>query len=246
MEQFMKLPPAQKAAVLAGILVVLALGMYFLLVDPELGKTDLAKAKLKKLTTDVATLKETASAEELAKIRKLKDDLVEIDKENRKMLPSDADEIPDLIEKMKRDADDSELLIKRFDRLAEESEDLYNAIPIKMTVEGTAKQFIKFLRIYAGNERRVINIRDLQIEKLQADSTLIKNKIMQSKPLEQQKKDATPHTPEEVLTEQLEIAEEARKETKLRATFTAYAFVWTDKPPATDGPHKEKGKKRRT
>ena len=38
MDQFMKLPPGQKAAVLAAVLAVIGLGMYFLLVDPQLGR----------------------------------------------------------------------------------------------------------------------------------------------------------------------------------------------------------------
>ncbi|MSQ82756.1 MAG: hypothetical protein EXR77_07550 [Myxococcales bacterium] len=246
MDQFMKLPPAQKAAVLAGILVVLALGMYFLLVDPELGKADVSKAKLRKLSADIAALKESASPEELAKVRKLKDELIEIDKENRKMLPNGVDEIPDFIEKIQRDALAANLSIRRFDRLQEESEDLYNAIPIKITVEGTAKDLIKFLRVYAGSDRRVINIRELTLEKMTPDAQIVKNKIAASKPLEQQKKDGGSRTPEELLLEQIELAQVMRDESKVRATFTAYAFVWTDKPPQSDGPRKEKGKKRRT
>ncbi len=245
MEQFMKLPPAQKAAVLAGILVVLALGMYFLLVDPELGKAEASKVKLKKLNADIAALKDTASAEELAKIRKLKDELVELDKENRKMLPTDADQIPDFIEKLQRDAVAANLSIRRFDRLQEEGEDLYNAIPIKITVEGTGKELLQFLRVYAGNDRRVINIRELTLEKLLPDSGVIKAKLQESKPLQQQKREGT-RTPEELLLEQIEVAEAMRDATKVRATFTAYAFVWTGKPAATDGPKKDKGKKRRT
>lgn len=244
MEQFMKLPPAQKAAVLAGILVVIALGMYFLLVDPELGKAEVARAALKKIDVDIAGLKETASNEAREKIRKQKDELVELDKENRKMLPG-ADEIPDFIDTVQRDARQVGLSVKRFDRLQEESDDLYNSIPIKMTVEGTTLQFIEFLRIYAGNDRRVINVRELSVEQFAPDGSILKNMLMASKPLELQKKEA-PRTPEGQLLEQLEIAEISRKESKIRATFTAYAFVWTDKPASTDGPHKEKPKKRRT
>ncbi len=244
MEQFMKLPPAQKAAVLAGILVVMALGMYFLLVDPELGKAELARAQLKKVDTDIAALKETASNEAREKIRKLKDELVELDKENRKMLPG-ADEIPDFIDLVQRDAEQVGLVIKRFDRLQEESEDLYNAIPIKMTVEGTTNQFVQFLRIYAGTERRVINVRELSVERISPDASVLKNMLNASKPLDFQKKEG-PKTPEGMLVEQLELAEIGRKESKVRATFTAYAFVWTGKPAATDGPRKEHPKKRRT
>jgi len=244
MEQFMKLPPAQKAAVLAGILVVMALAMYFLLVDPELGRAEVTRAQLKKVESDIVALKETASNEAREKHKKEKDELVEIDKENRKMLPS-ADEIPDFIESVQRDAAQVGLVVNRFDRLPEENEELYNAIPIKMTVEGTTLHFIQFLRMYAGTERRVINIRDLSIERVAPNANKIKDLIAARRPLEAQKKEGT-KSPEAILADAIEFAELARQESTIRATFTAYAFVWTGKPASADGVRREKPKKRRT
>lgn len=248
MDQFMKLPPAQKAAVLAGILVVIALGLYFLLVDPELGKADQARAQLKKIEADVTQLKTTASAEVYEKLRKQKDELVEADKENRKMLPGAA-EIPDFIDSVQHDARGVGLVVKRFDRLQEESEDLYNAIPIKMTVEGSALQFMQFLRIYAGNDRRVINIRELSLERLVPEVGVLKAAYdAATKPVDGAKKKDGPKSPEALLAEQIALAEMARDRTTVRATFTAYAFVWTGKPAEVkEGmARKEKPKKKRT
>ena len=247
MEQFMKLPPAQKAAVLAGILVVTALGLYFLFVDPELGKAEQARNQLKRVESDIATLKQEASPEKMEDLRKQKDDLVEKDKENRKMLPA-AEEIPDLIDGMQRDALSVGLTIKRFDRLPEEMEDLYNAVPIRMTVEGSHLQFIQFLRIYAGADRRVINLRDMNVERVPPDVMALKVQLDASKPLDLQKAAQGPKTPEQQLLEALELADEGRKNTLVRATFVASAFVWTGKPAEfKDGQTKrEKGKKKRT
>jgi Tfp pilus assembly protein PilO len=247
MEQFLKLPPAQKAAVLAGILVLLALGMYFLLVDPELGRAEQARNQLKKVEMDILALKEEASPEKYEALRQRKDELVEKDKENRKMLPA-AEEIPDLIDGMQRDAVLVGLTIKRFDRLPEEIEDLYNAVPIRMTVEGSHLQFLQFLRIYAGNDRRVINLRDMSIERVPPDMGLLKTQLEASKPLDQQKKGEIAATPEAQLLESLELAEEGRKNTIVRATFVASAFVWTGKPAELiDGQaRRDKGRKKRT
>lgn len=246
MEQFMKLPPAQKAAVLAGILVVVALGLYFMLVDPELGRAEQVQNNLKRTQREIDEIKETASDEAHEKIRKEKDDLVEQDKENRKMLPP-ADQIPDFIDSMQRDARNIGMRIKRFDRLPEESENLYNAIPIKMTLEGTALQLIQLLRLYAGSERRVINIGDLSIERVTPEAGLLKAELDASKPLENKKKDGA-KSPEAQLLEQIELAELARKYAQVRATFTAYAFVWTGKPPVLKAGtvRRDKSKKKRT
>jgi Tfp pilus assembly protein PilO len=217
-----------------------------MLVDPELGRGEQVKNNLKRTQKEIDDIKETASDEAREKLRKEKDDLVEQDKENRKMLPP-ADQIPDFIDSMQRDARNIGLRVKRFDRLGEESENLYNAIPIKMTLEGTALQLIQLLRLYAGSERRVITIGDLAIERVAPESSLLKAELDASKPLDQQKKEAT-KTPEAVLLEQIELAELARKHAQVRATFTAYAFVWTGKPPVlkAGAVRREKSKKKRT
>lgn len=87
MEQFLKLPPAQRAAVIAAVLAVMAVGMYFLIVDPELARAQDAQTKLAKIEKDILEIQALASPAEQQRLRKLKEELVENDKENRKMLP---------------------------------------------------------------------------------------------------------------------------------------------------------------
>lgn len=249
MEQFMKLPPGQKAAVLAAILAVLGIGMYFLLVDPELARGDIARKDLIKAERELATLRADSTPEEQERLRKAKDDLTELDKENRKMLPP-AEEVPDFIESVQKDAHDVGMRVVRFDRLPDESYDLYNASPIRMAVQGTMKELIQFLRVYAGPERRVINIRDLGIEKVSPDQQVLKDAVKARKPLEETGKQqlAVTKTPEQVLLDSIEIAEEARKQSQVRATFTAFAFTWTGKPAlkVEGAPPPVKKKKKRT
>lgn len=250
MDQFMKLPPAQKAAVLAAVLAVLGVGMYFLLVDPELARGDQQREVLSKLDRDIAGMGGDITLEEMERLRKLKDELIEADKENRKMLPS-ADEIPDFIDAVQQDARAVGLRVNRFDRLEMEPDDLYNSIPIKMSVQGSMLDLIQFLRVYAGPERRVINIRDLVIENMSPDFTALRAQWLASKPLDVAAKPGAmtaTRTPEEQLLEQIEIMEMARKEAKIRATFTAYAFTWTGKPMqrAENAPAAKKAKKKRT
>lgn len=231
MEQFMKLPPGQKAAVLAAILAVLGIGMYFLLVDPELARGDAARKDLVKVERDLAALRTDATPEEHERLRKAKDDLTELDRENRKMLPS-AEEVPNFIESVQKDAHDVGMRVVRFDRLPDETYDLFNASPIRMAVQGTLKELIQFMRVYAGPERRVINIRDLSIEKVTPDLQVLANLVKARTPLDETAK--TPvvatRTPERALLDSIEIAEEARKQSQVRVMFTAFAFTWTGKP----------------
>lgn len=245
MDQFMKLPPAQKAAVLAGALAVLSVGMYFMAVDPELARGDAQRKSLASIEQEIQQLTTSASAEKHEELRKLKDRLLEDDKENRKMLPS-ADEIPDFIDAMQSDARNFGLSIERFERSPEVKEDLYNGIPIKMVVEGTTLQLLQFLRIYAGQERRVINLRDLSVSQRTPDAGKMSAELAASRPAEARKSGSTT-SPAQARLEQIELAELARKHTVVRATFTAYAFIWTGKPVEVDATHAaSKVKKKRT
>ena len=243
----MKLPPGQKAAVLAAILAVAALGLYFMLVDPETSRLEKANKDLKKAQAELVALRRDASQEALDKLRKDKDDLTELDKENRKMLPAE-DEMPDFIDRVQADAQTCGLDIKRFDRLNTENYDLYNTVPVRVNITGTTTDFIKFLRIYAGTERRIINIHELLVEKLPLDLGELKKKI--AKPLDPTDKKAvaqTVKTADEMFNENVDVAQLARNESKVRATFVAYAFAWTGKPaPKVEGqqPSPKKKKKR--
>jgi Tfp pilus assembly protein PilO len=241
MEQFMKLPPLQKLGVLAAILVVIAGGAYFMLIDPELGRRTQNEALLKKAQKELTDLQSKASEKGLRKLRAKKDRLVEEDKENRKMLPT-SNEVPDFIESVQKDAIASGLTVARFDRLKTEKTELVNAIPVKMTVQGSMLHLISFLRIYAGNDRRVITLRNVLIEDIKPNYSKLKAALDASKPLEDQKR--SNKSPEEKLVGQIELRHLARKKSLVRATFVAYAYTWTgEKPESTSG---KKIKKYRT
>jgi Tfp pilus assembly protein PilO len=227
MDQFMKLPGGQKAAVLGAILAVIGLGMYFLLVDPQLGRAQAAQATLKKTEKELTDLKAAASMEELAKLRKLNDELNEKNKEAKKMLPP-TEEVPDLIDTVQADAVHVGLQVKKFERLKEEPQDQYVAIPVRMVVEGKMNDLIRFMRIYAGNDRRVVHLKELQIEQQPPDADTVKQKLTNA---------AAPtaaarltETPETKLLAAIQEAELVFELVTVRATFTAYAYTWTGKP----------------
>lgn len=242
MQQFMKLPPLQKLGVLAAILLVIGGGAYFILIDPELGRKTANEVLLAKSKKELADLESTASEKGLRALRAKKDRLVEEDKENRKMLPT-SDEVPDFIESVQKDAIASGLAVSRFDRLKTEQHELVNAIPVKMTVQGSMLHLISFLRIYAGNERRVITLRNVLIEDVGVSYSELKAVLEASKPLEDQNRSVK--TLEEKLVASIELRHLARKKSMVRATFVAYAYTWTGVKP-DDGAAAKKYKKYRT
>ncbi len=243
MDQFMKLPPGQKAAVIAAVLAVMGLGMYFLFVDPQLGRAQAARASLQKTERELAELKAAASMEELAKLRKLNDELNEKNKESRKMLPA-SEEVPDLIDSVQSDAVHVGLQVKRFERLKEENQDMYLAIPIRMVVEGKMNDVIRFMRIYAGNDRRVVHLKELTIEQQPPDAEVVKKKLASTR-TEGKGQDRSTASPEEKLLQAIEEMELIYDLVTVRATFTAYAYTWTGKPaPAGSTPASKAARKR--
>ena len=243
MEQFMKLPPAQKAGVLAAILAVIGAGGYFMLIDPEMSRADQAQGDLRKVEGELQGLTSLASGKELKRLRKQKDELVEQDKEDRKMLPT-SEELPDFIAQVNRDARNSGLRVSRFARLKTRQRSMVNAIPVQMVVRGSMIDLIKFLRIYASPKRRVIHLKKLTIETIEPNIGVLGKELTDSKPIEEQKRDLT--TPEEWLLEHIGVHELARKRSKVKATFVAYAFTWTGKEPTEPQEPETDGKKKRT
>ena len=229
-EQFMKLPPAQKAGVLAAVLAVVGAGVYFLAIEPTITLTENNQMQLAKVQTELKQLRDTARDEIVLKLRKQKDALVERDKENRKMLPTSA-EVPDFIDLVQRDAVSAGLRVTRFDRLKTMSLDLVNAIPVKMSVQGTLLDLIAFMRVYSSGERRVINIRSMAIESVKPDIGQVRVEYKASRPLDDKSRDTTLlMSNEERLLERIEILDLSRKKSEIRATFIAYAFTWTGAP----------------
>lgn len=244
MDQFMKLPPGQKAAVLAAILAVIGLGMYFLLVDPQLGRASQARGAVSKTEKDLADLKTVASLDELAKLRKQNDELNEKNKEAKKMLPA-TEEVPDLIDSVQGDALRCGLQVPRFERLAAEPQDMFTGIPIRMSVEGKMLDFVRFMRIYAGNDRRVIHLRELAIEQLPTSPAVIKEKLAAARP-DRKVGDTTGVSDAARLLRTIEEAELGFELAEIRATFTAYAYTWTGKPAPAGASPTGAGPKKRT
>ena len=244
MEQFFKLTAPQKAGVLAAVLAVIGAGGYFLLIDPAITEAKQNDRDLRGAEAELTGLASVASHDELVKLAKRKDEMVEADKENRKMLPSSA-EVPDLIETVQRDALANGLVVTRFDRLDTRNLNMVDAVPVRMTVTGSMIDVIKFLRIYASPERRVLHMRKLTIENVPGDlGELLKE--LRSSLTPDQIAELPKQTPEERKMELIEVLDLARKKSIVRATFTAYAFTWTGKPPPEDAEPEALGKRKRT
>jgi Tfp pilus assembly protein PilO len=245
-EQFLKLPPLQKAGILVAILVLLSVGGYIMIVEPELAVLEQNQQKLKQLSDKVQKMRTEATESKLMTLKKRRDEVVERDKENRKMLPTSA-EVPDFIESVQHDAVNAGLRVTRFDRLKTQTRDLVNVVPVKMTVQGKMLNLIAFLRVYAGNRRRTINLSELALEVIVPQVSSLRAEHDANKPLDSGETVEKKMSVQELLLERIELEDLSRKKAVVRATFIAYAFTWTGKPapPSTEATG-EKLKKKRT
>ncbi|HAN32190.1 MAG TPA: hypothetical protein DCQ06_11375 [Myxococcales bacterium] len=243
LEQFLKLQPIQKAGVLAAILALVFGGGYFLVVDPEMTRADEAKTKLQKVQGELQALKAVANPADLDRLRKLKDELVERNKDNRKLLPTH-DELPDFIEQVEIDARNMGLRVRRFERFKVKQHSLVNAIPVKMEVRGSMIDFIRFLRVYSSATRRIIHLKKLSVQVAQLDSSKLAKELKASQPIVEKEK--AEMTAAEKFLETIQLIEFTRKRTQIVATFTAYAFIWTGTEPAQPDPPEYQGKRKRT
>lgn len=249
MEQFMKLPPGQKAAVFFGAVALLGVGMYFLMVAPEIERGDNARKDLAKAERDLAALKTEATPEEEERLQKRKDELIEANKEHRKMLPS-PDNVSTFIGSVQRDAEQLGLRAT-FQTRPVEMHDMYLASPVNIVgVEGTMTQLMQFLRLYAGSERQVVQIRDLRVERVKRDAAVLKEAV-RARELPGAAAAAgtgSNKTPEDELLERIAIAEEERRQSLVRAQFVANALFWTGKPAVKNenGPSAQKKKRKRS
>jgi Tfp pilus assembly protein PilO len=242
MEQFMKLPPAQKAAVLAVLLAVIGGGFYFTLIEPEITAAEQARNNLSRTESQLQALQAQVSVKRVEMLRKRREELVERDKENRKMLPK-AEEVPGFIKTVYRDATKTlGLRVVRFERLERKRRNLIDAIPVKMTVEGSYLKFLAFLRMYAGNERRVINLREIDGQVRQVKKNAVR-KAMEEEDLLDDGDKTRQLTEEEKRAATIREEAVAREMAYFRVTFTAEAFIWTGETPPVDPKDKSRRKK---
>jgi len=251
MDKFMALPFPQRVAAIVGFAVLVAVGTYFGLISPELDRANSARGNLARLAKEVAELQQLASHEEQEALEAKKAQLIEKDKDNRKMLPSD-DEVPNFIDSVQADAKRIGLLVRRFERQEKEFEDLYAAIPIKIEMDGTYLQLVEFLRMLAGPERRIMNVRDLVIERVPDDTNALRKQIEANEPVDinldpkvaaVRRNEA--QTPEAILKDRIKVAKLAREQPFIKARFTAYTFTWTGKPAPNDPKKGQVAKKKR-
>ena len=230
MDRFNKLPFPQKAAILVVVLGLIAGLFYYTMITPldeaiqqTAGKERTLQGELTKLQTEAAAVK----PDELVK----KKQSLEAERLGYEELLPKTEELVKFISGLSETAKTAGLDLMSFEKGKPSSRNFYTQIPIAMSVRGTYRELIGFLRSVAAADRRVVNIRDLKLSAPVPDTGPHMARYTK------QRADALPKgyalralTESQLLLDKLHAYEDIVSQgIDVDATFTAFVFLYTGK-----------------
>ena len=162
MEQFDKLPFQQKVAVLIGVMVAVAGLFYYAMLLPLDDQATQAAKTQDKTSKEVAKLKKETNAYKKIDFKAQSAKLEEDKKHFEQLLPP-REELVSFITGLSELAKAAGLTLIKFEKRPAIERHYYMEVPIQMEVLGTFRELIGFIRAVSDKDRRVINLRDLNI-----------------------------------------------------------------------------------
>lgn len=229
MDKFLELPLPQRLLLTGVIIALLGGGFYYLLLSPMSVEIDTATRKFTVKLGEYNKLKEFEDPQFQIKMEQEKRENLKKQAAFREMLPTE-EQIPSLIKSIKADADSSGLNIIKFEPLWERvNANYYAKIPIKMEVMGTFFQFINFLQAIAAPQKRIVTVRDIEIDTVSVSADYVQNTIGTTGALRilKEKEQARGLSPAESYFKALLLYEEQSKSALINAKFKTYAIIYT-------------------
>ena len=240
MERLSDIPPQQ--LLVLGLLVILLTtgGFYFLAITPLEESINSSKVSYSKLSQDYKKLEQFHQPGKLEELKEAEEREKARIEENRTLLPSEA-ELPGFIRSIKADADSVDLVIHKFEVGEVIEEDYYNRIPIEVRAVGSFNQLISFMKTISSPSKRTVNVRDLEIKRLEMQGEALKAMVSESEDIDVPDPTAKTNrgtSPEQKRYLAIKKEEEKNKHSYVDAKFTIHAFSYT-------GKMADKSKKRR-
>ncbi|MFT7621528.1 MAG: type IV pilus assembly protein PilO [Myxococcota bacterium] len=232
MDKFNELPFPQKVLILVVTMAIVA-GLFWYSMIMPLDDAMMARAGERTgMQNEVAKLRQTLAPD---KDRDLDIEMVKLEEERNRfeeMLPK-KEELVKFITSLSETAKNAGLQLQSFNKGPPAVQDYYLEIPIKMEVQGTFRELIGFMRTIAERDRRVVNIRELQITtgKMETDAILARMEKERSErfvSMDAQDQAQQQLSPLQRLMMRLKAEEEAiSRGVPLEAKFVAYVFTYT-------------------
>lgn len=175
-ERVNKLATPAKAGIIAGIILVLTAGTYFLLITDVETRIDGIKAD--QAAKDRTLAEKQAIADNLSERRKEMDALEQRFEEALTQLPEKKD-IEELLSQLNDVGKKSGLEIGKVIPGSEKQEGFYASIPISMSVNGNYHEIATFLQEVAGL-RRIVNVSGLKLTTptLRGDKVMLQSEFL--------------------------------------------------------------------
>ncbi len=159
LENFAKIPLQQKLIAVGIIVVLVAIGAYFMDVDPAMATMDDNQARIEKQEAQLLKLQQQAQhrTQFMREVERLKQRL----REAEEQLPKQA-EIPKLLRDIAYEAQQSGLRLDRFENQPESQQGDFAQLPVKMSVRGSYNEIAVFFDRLAKMPR-IVNVNDLQM-----------------------------------------------------------------------------------
>ncbi|MGV3620470.1 MAG: type 4a pilus biogenesis protein PilO [Archangium sp.] len=158
-ERVNKLATPVKAGIVAGIILLLTAGTYFLVITDI--ETRIEGIKAEQQAKDITLAEKQAIADNLSERRKEMDALEQRFEEALTQLPERKD-IEELLSQLNDVGKKAGLEIGRVTPGIERTEGFYSSIPISMAVTGNYHEIATFLQEIAGL-RRIVNVSNLHL-----------------------------------------------------------------------------------
>ncbi|MBM4387423.1 MAG: type 4a pilus biogenesis protein PilO [Deltaproteobacteria bacterium] len=229
MDKFLELPLPQRLLLTGVIIAVLGGGFYYLLLSPMSDEIDTATRRYTAKLGEYNKLKEFENPQFQIKMEQEKRENLKKQAAFREMLPTE-EQIPSLIKSIKADADSSGLNIIKFDPVKERvNADYYARVPVRMEVMGTFFQFINFLQGIAAPQKRIVTVRDIEIDTVSVSADYVLSTIGTTGALRilKEKEQARGLSPAEKYFKALLLFEEQSKSAIVNAKFKTHAIIYT-------------------
>ena len=169
LENFAKIPLQQKLIGVGVVVVLIAIGAWFLSIDPARGQIEENDARIEKQEAELLKLQQQAQhrTQFMREVERLKQRL----REAEEQLPKQA-EIPKLLRDIAYEAQQSGLRLDRFDIQAESQQGDFAQVPVKMSVRGSYHEIAVFFD-RLSKMPRIVNVTDLQMTTPQMENKKI-------------------------------------------------------------------------
>ncbi|PZR11407.1 MAG: pilus assembly protein PilO [Archangium gephyra] len=175
-ERVNKLATPVKAGIIAGIILLLTAGTYFLVITDI--ETRIEGIKAEQQAKDITLAEKQAIADNLSERRKEMDALEQRFEEALTQLPEKKD-IEELLSQLNDVGKKAGLEIGRVTPGVERPEGFYSSIPISMSVAGNYHEIATFLQEIAGL-RRIVNVSNLHLGNptMRGDKVMLNSEFM--------------------------------------------------------------------